>query len=131
LAATSLRGQALIADQIPAIIFSELVEKRSNGIAKECRPEQFNGFNGRYAQYAVTNAESALYYLRLKARATPEEEAKLIESYLQYIDLCIACALLSNEAMMSPEKRARFKPALLQLGEKVRRSGFDLPRDIS
>lgn len=128
--ATSLRGQALIADQIPAIVFSELVEKRAKGLARECQQVQFAGFNGKFAQYAVSTTQSSLYYLDTQKKA---DAASFIDSSLQYIDLCIATALLSNDAMIKSATRKQllsspFKKDLLHLSESVRKLGYDLPK---
>lgn len=137
-AKTTLR-QALIADQIPAIIFSELVEKRRNGLVKECLQVQFEGHTSRYAQYGLTQELTNLYYLdtkkRIQASGSTQDEKKLIDSYLEYIDLCIAIAHLTNESMISSTKREEllrspFKQELLQLAEKVQKSGFDLPQSF-
>lgn len=133
-AGTCLQGQALIADQIPAIIFSELIENRKNGIAKECFSAQFDGFTGRFAKYSASAVQGSLYYLdtKKKSEGSNQKEAELVDSYLKYIDLCIATALLANDQMITSAKRnyllsSKFKTDLDQLAEAVQILGYDLP----
>ena len=132
-AGTSLQGQALIADQIPAIIFSELVEGTKNGIANECLPVQFDGFNGRFAKYAKSLVKSSLYYLdtkmKIKQSSSSKEESELVDAYLKYIDLCMARAILENDQMITPSTKeyllsTTFKDDLLKLSQEVQGLGY-------
>lgn len=136
-AGTSLKNQALIADQIPAIMFSELIEKRSNGLLKECLPMKFSGFNGRFAAYSVSDVQSALFYLdtkkKIEAISSGVNESELIDSYLKYIDLCMASALLRNEQMITLTNREHLLASVWQsqfntLSEEVQTLGYDLPK---
>ena len=130
------KGQFLIADQIPAIIFSELIEKRANGITKDLLPVTFQGFSGRYANYVVNNVKSSLYYLdtqkKIKQMSSEQDKETLIDSYLKYIDLCMTTALLTNDRMVSSEKEmelvsSNFGEQMNGLANEVKALGFDLP----
>lgn len=132
----TLQGQALIADQIPAILFSELLENRTNGLLRDCLPVQFEGLDGRYACFAVSSTKGSLYYLdtakKLGASATSEQKTKAIASYLKYIDLCMAIALLANNQIVTSATRidlltSDYKTELVRLAEQVRKLGYDLP----
>ena len=138
---TSLEGQALIADQIPAILFSELVEKRENGILKDLLPVAFDGFNDRYARYAVQTTQTALYYLntqekliqeKLKTDGSSKSEKELVAARLKYIDLCIASALLAHDAVFTTATKAELlaeqQEQLVALAKEVQTLGYDLPR---
>lgn len=136
-AATSLPGQALIADQIPAIIFSELVEQRTNGIVKECLPVKFEGLNGKFVKYSLTETPTSLFCLntkmKIEASTSKLDEKELTDSYLKYIDLCIAVSLIENSRMISSETREKllqsaFKDYLSKLMEDVKKLGYDLPK---
>jgi hypothetical protein len=130
---TSLVGQALIADQIPAIIFSELVEGRQNGLLKECLSVEFDGFNEiNYPKFAVKTADTALYYLNTKAKAVEGTEEKYIEAYLKYIDLCIATSLLVHKDVFSKATQQSLVESLQEtlsaLADDVQSLGYDLPK---
>ena len=129
------RDQYLIADQLAAIIFSEIAEKRENGILRDALPVSFNGTNGRFTLYKY-NPESKLYYLNTKMKleenksALPESE--LHKSYLKYIDVCMETAILANESMITKETKAKlletsYKAQLQSRLAEVKRLGFDLP----
>lgn len=136
-AGTTLRGQALIADQIPAIIFSELIEKRNHGIARYCLPVTFDGLVGsRFAKYALSTVKSSLFYLdtelRIRETSSDLQKDQLIDSYLKYIDLSMATAFLVNDQMITPATRkmllsSSFKTQMKELIETVTNLGYDLP----
>ncbi len=136
-AGTALQGQALIADQIPAIMFSELVEGRK-GLVDECLPVEFSKFEN-FAVYSVKEVQKpSLFYLNTAVKADQRSvtKADLIDDYLRYIDLSMTVAFLVNDQMINPEKRAELLSSdigtkLVELAKQVQKFGFDLPRRYS
>lgn len=104
----TLYGQALIADQIPAIIVAEMIEGR-RGINKDCIPVEFN-----FPNYRRTTQKTNLFYL----------EKQNEQSYLKYLDFCMSRAILEHDRMISKEKK--LTPPIINVANAVNRR-FELP----
>jgi hypothetical protein len=114
---TSYQNQALIADQLPAIVLKELLEGKEEigNISSECYPVEFAGLKGNFPQYKESE-NSPLFYLDLRSnikRQYPglsEEEVtdqfnKKVDFYLNHIDCTMARSLVDNQSMMQIWKR--------------------------
>lgn len=131
--ATALAAQPLLADQIPAILFSEIMEGR-RGLLRDAHPVEFAGMDGDFAQFTFCK-ESKLYYLNTekKAEKTGEKVDDLHASYLKYIDVCLETALLRNPSMVTEGKKREilnsdYSQGLQKRMKEVQDLGYDLPR---